>query len=133
VRIHSSSSTRYIWSRAGVTYTMDLDWVIGFITPYTLTSYYRQYSAIAILHTLQFTVAHALGFSVFPSRILATDLSQTQWHFKSLEAFFAQSNFFLPLLCNCELNIIPSSSPARLESRTRLYSLLLYYTAEHFL
>jgi hypothetical protein len=36
---------------------------------------YRQCSAIAILHTLQFTIAHALGFSVFTSRILATDLS----------------------------------------------------------
>jgi hypothetical protein len=32
------------------------------------------YSAIADLHTLQFTVTHALGFSVFTSRILATDL-----------------------------------------------------------
>jgi hypothetical protein len=35
---------------------------------------YRQYSAIADLHTLQFTVTHAIGFSVFISRILATDL-----------------------------------------------------------
>jgi hypothetical protein len=34
-----------------------------------------KYSAIAILHTLQFTVTHALGFSVFTSRILATDSS----------------------------------------------------------
>jgi hypothetical protein len=32
------------------------------------------YSAIADLHTSQFTVTHALGFSVFTSRILATDL-----------------------------------------------------------
>jgi hypothetical protein len=32
------------------------------------------YSAIANLHTLQFTFTHALGFSVFTSRILATDL-----------------------------------------------------------
>jgi hypothetical protein len=35
---------------------------------------YRQYSAIADLHTLQFTATHALSFSVFTSRILATDL-----------------------------------------------------------
>jgi hypothetical protein len=34
---------------------------------------YRQQSAITILHTLQFTPAQALGFSVFTSRILATD------------------------------------------------------------
>jgi hypothetical protein len=35
---------------------------------------YKQYSTIAILHNLLFTVRHALGFSVFISRILATDL-----------------------------------------------------------
>jgi hypothetical protein len=40
-------------------------------------------STIAILHTLQFTVTHVLGFSVFTSRILATDLSQSHCHFKS--------------------------------------------------
>jgi hypothetical protein len=33
-----------------------------------------QYSAIADLHTFQFTVAHTLGFSVSTSRLLATDL-----------------------------------------------------------
>jgi hypothetical protein len=31
------------------------------------------YSAIADLHTLQFTITHTLGFSVFTSRMLATD------------------------------------------------------------
>jgi hypothetical protein len=35
---------------------------------------YRQYSAIADLRTLQFSVTHALEFSVFTSRILATVL-----------------------------------------------------------
>jgi hypothetical protein len=34
-----------------------------------------KYSAIADLHTFHFTVAHALGFSVFTSRFLATDLN----------------------------------------------------------
>jgi hypothetical protein len=49
------------------------DWI--YCTLYTHTTQnYRQYSAIAILHTFQFTVAHALGFSAFTSRILATDL-----------------------------------------------------------
>jgi hypothetical protein len=47
---------------------------------YTVRNYWRR-SAIAILHTLQFTVTHALAFSVFISHILATDLSQS--HFKS--------------------------------------------------
>jgi hypothetical protein len=32
-----------------------------------------KYSAIADLHTFQFTVAHALGFSVFTSRLLESD------------------------------------------------------------
>jgi hypothetical protein len=40
-----------------------------------ITPKYRQYSAIADLHTLHFTVAHALGFPVFTSRLLATDLN----------------------------------------------------------
>jgi hypothetical protein len=33
------------------------------------------YTAIPILHTLQFTVAHALGISVSTSLLLATDLN----------------------------------------------------------
>jgi hypothetical protein len=32
-------------------------------------------TAIADLHTFQFTVAHALGFSVFINRLLATNLN----------------------------------------------------------
>jgi hypothetical protein len=35
---------------------------------------YSQYSAIADLHNLQFIAAHALGFLVFTSRILVTEL-----------------------------------------------------------
>jgi hypothetical protein len=34
-----------------------------------------KYNDIADLHTFQFTVTHALGFSVFTSRLLATDLN----------------------------------------------------------
>jgi hypothetical protein len=49
--------------------------MIGFIAPYTFTTRdYRLYSAIANLQNILFTVAHALGFSVFTSRILATEL-----------------------------------------------------------
>jgi hypothetical protein len=49
--------------------------MFGFIALIHSTRNYKKYSAIAVLHTLQFTVTHALGFSVFTSRILATDLS----------------------------------------------------------
>jgi hypothetical protein len=38
-------------------------------------SQYRQYGAIADLHTFQVTAAHALGFPVFTSHLLATDLN----------------------------------------------------------
>jgi hypothetical protein len=48
---------------------------IGFIAPYTFTQFGTadNYSTIAILHTFQFTVSYALGFSVFTSRIQTTD------------------------------------------------------------
>jgi hypothetical protein len=46
-----------------------------FIAPYTQLG---TYSALAILHTLYFTVAHA-----HTSRILATDLQSSHCHFKS--------------------------------------------------
>jgi hypothetical protein len=56
-------------------YRRGLVWMIGFIdTLFTQLGTTGNYSAIADLHTLQFTVTHALGFSVFISRILATDL-----------------------------------------------------------
>jgi hypothetical protein len=52
-----------------------LDRVIGFIDIlYTQLGTTGNYGAIAYLHTLHFTVTHALGFSVITSRILITDL-----------------------------------------------------------
>jgi hypothetical protein len=49
--------------------------MIGFIdTLYIQLGTTDSYSAIANLHTLMLTVTHALGISVFTSRILATDL-----------------------------------------------------------
>jgi hypothetical protein len=60
------------------------------------TRHYNTYSAIADLHTLQFTVAHALGFSAFTSRILAKDLSQSHCNFKShMESSFRLLTHFL--------------------------------------
>jgi hypothetical protein len=50
--------------------------MIGFIsTSITSSLNYNQYSAIADLRTFEFTVAYALKFPVFTSRILATDLN----------------------------------------------------------
>jgi hypothetical protein len=58
------------------------DWIYCTLYIHT-TQDYRQYSAIAILHTFQFAIPHTLGFSVFISRILATDSSQSHCNFKS--------------------------------------------------
>jgi hypothetical protein len=83
-----------------------LNWMIGFIGTLHIhtTRDYRQYSAIAILHT----VAQALGFSVFTSRILATDLPQSHCHFRShMKSSFHSLIHFLPLFCICQLNSIP--------------------------
>jgi hypothetical protein len=49
--------------------------MIGFLdTLYTPFGTTGNWSAITDLRTLQFTVTHALGFTVFTSRILATGL-----------------------------------------------------------
>jgi hypothetical protein len=66
----------YIISRVGVTIRRGLEWMTGFIdTFYIPLGITGNYSAIADLHTLQFTFKHALGFSVFTSHILATDFN----------------------------------------------------------
>jgi hypothetical protein len=78
-----------------------LDWMIGFIAPSTLIHFGTtgKYSAIADLHTLQFTVAHTPGFSVFTSSILETDLLHPQCNFTShMESSFASLIPFLPFL-----------------------------------
>jgi hypothetical protein len=92
-------------------------------TPLGTTGSYR---AIADLHTSQFTVTHALRFSVFTSRILETEFI-TVCHFKpNRKPSFHSLIPFLPLFCNCQLNpipLLPSSYPGRLASRN---STLLY-------
>jgi hypothetical protein len=71
-----------------------LDWTIGFIdTLYIPLRTTGNYSAIAILH--------ALGFSVLTSRILATDLSQSHCNFKSrIKCSLLRLIPFLPSLLN---------------------------------
>jgi hypothetical protein len=68
--------------------------MIGFISTSVMSLNYNQYSAIADLHNLQFTVAHALGFSVFISHLLATDLNTetvTSNHYEVYLPFLIQS------------------------------------------
>jgi hypothetical protein len=55
---------------------------------------HTSYSVIADLHTLQFTVANALGFFVFTSRLLATDHNtetSTSNHYEVFLVFLVQS------------------------------------------
>jgi hypothetical protein len=60
---------------------------------------YKQYSAIADLHTSQFTITHALGLSGFVNRILAMDLSQSHCNFKShMKSSWRNLIPFLPFL-----------------------------------
>jgi hypothetical protein len=57
--------------------------------------------AIADLHTFQLSVAHALGFSISTSRILATDLHAgiiTSNHYEVLSFLF--NHLGLPILQN---------------------------------
>jgi hypothetical protein len=98
-----------MWEYNIVTFMGDLqdgvlDWMIGFIAPYTFTlETTSNYSAIADLHTLQFTIAHTLGLSVFTSHILATNLPQSHCHFTShMNSSFHNLVPFMPLLCKCQ-------------------------------
>jgi hypothetical protein len=67
--------------------------MIGFIdTLYSALGITRSYRAIADLHTLQFTVTHALGFSVFTSLILATDFITVSLSLQITHEVFSQPN-----------------------------------------
>jgi hypothetical protein len=100
-----------------VTYSHDLGisaWLIdgsriGFDALYTLLETKGNYSAVADLHILQFTAAHTLVFSVFTSRILATDfnivvtaVSLSLLH--TLKSSLYSLIHFLPFLLNYSAN-----------------------------
>jgi hypothetical protein len=74
------------------------DWIYLPLS-YTLTpnyTYIQQYSTIADIHTFQFTVAHALGFSVSTSRLLATALKT--------ETIRVLLNHTLQMLLHCSIH-----------------------------
>jgi hypothetical protein len=63
--------------------------MIGFIsTLVTMSPNYNQYSSISDLHIFQLTVAHALGFPVSTSRLMATDLNTETSASNNYEVFF---------------------------------------------
>jgi hypothetical protein len=88
---------------------------------------YRQLQRYCCFHTLQFTVAHALGFSVFTGRILATDLSQSHFNFKSRMKSSSHSLIpFLPFLLNHLTLPSPELDPFPDNSTLKRPSLFLY-------
>jgi hypothetical protein len=121
-----------------MTYRRVLDWMNGFIdTVYTTFGTTGNYSANTDLHTLQFNVAYALRLSVFTSRVLATDLSQSHCKFKSHMKFSLHCLIpLLPLFRNCQFRRLDSiqflCSQAHIlagwRPETRLFT-----SAEHFL
>jgi hypothetical protein len=70
-----------------------------------------KYSSIADLHDFLFTVAHALGLSVFNSRLLATDLNTETRNSTHYEVF-------LLLLVQSLLNLGTHSSSLRLTRKS---------------
>jgi hypothetical protein len=99
VRISSHSRINVIMSLGGtgdgwriITGSGSDDWIYWCF--FTITLSYNQYSAIGVLHTFHFTAAHALGFSVSTSRILATELHTgiiTSNHYEVFMSFLLQS------------------------------------------
>jgi hypothetical protein len=90
-----------------------LDWIHYTLYIHLGTS--GKYSSIAELHNLPFTITHALGFSVFTSRILATNLQQSHCHFKShVMASFHSLIPFMTFLFNHLQNSTELSTTTRL-------------------
>jgi hypothetical protein len=106
--------------------------MILFIAPHTLTQLGTtgNYSAIAIMYTSRITVTHALGFSVFTRRILATDSSQSHYHFNSyiksswhsLIPLFAFLQLPLPKTQPVQFLYSLAQIPAGWRSETRLFT-----------
>jgi hypothetical protein len=136
----------HIFSRVLVTAEGVLDWMIRFIdTLFTQLGTTGNYSAIADLHTLQFTVTYELGISVFTIRIMVTDLSQSHCHFKlHMESSFNSQTPSLPLFCSCnpedstQFNssvpqlISQQAAVPKLDSSLFDYCFVLLYTDKHF-
>jgi hypothetical protein len=94
---------------------------LDLLTPYTHHSKLQCYCWS--IHTSQFTVTHALGFSVFTSRNLATDFITVSLSFHiTHEVFFSQPNSFLAIILPLPIQFnsipeLPSPYPDRMASR----------------
>jgi hypothetical protein len=78
--------------------------IIGFISTLVKTFLnYIYYSALAVLHNLEFTVVHALGFSVSTSRLLATDLNTETVTSNHYEVFLPSVTLYSSVLICTQL------------------------------
>jgi hypothetical protein len=92
--------------------------MIGFTAPYTFTQFgTTRNTALSLSTFFQFTVAHALGFSVCTSRILATDLSQSHCYFKS----------HMKSSCHSLISFLPFPPADNSEGSNRLLSATVFY------
>jgi hypothetical protein len=82
-------------------------------TSITSSLNHSYYNAIAHLHNFQVTAAHALGFSVFSSRLLATDLNRETSPSNHYEAFLT-FHVQLPLNLGTQLKTLLDSSSLQL-------------------
>jgi hypothetical protein len=72
---------------------------------------YNQYSAIADLHTFQFTIAHTLGLPVFACCLLAMDLNTETITSNYYEVFLSSTTLHISvLICTQLIFTIPFSS-----------------------
>jgi hypothetical protein len=100
--------------------------MIGFISSWVthsviITLTYRSYSSITVLHTFQFTVVHALGFSLPTSRLLATDLNTetiTSNHWSTHSKHYTQTNSSTHTIKSSPTMKLPRLSPAENFQRT---------------
>jgi hypothetical protein len=103
--------------------------MIGFISTLGTTSLnYSQYSANADLHNCKFTVAHARGFSVSTSRLLATDLNtetNTANHYEVFLVFLVQSPWNLGTELKLRLLLTHPAYDSLLQLTAHSSSLLL--------
>jgi hypothetical protein len=95
---------------------------------YTSLGTIGNYNANADIHNLYFTVAHAVGFSVFTGRILATDFITLLLPFQiTHEVLFSQPNSFLAVFSvTFDYNIQNSTRFSTTTSEDELFFKPLY-------
>jgi hypothetical protein len=93
-----------------------MDWILCLLITYIHHSEIHVITMLSLLYSLQFNVTHTLGFSVFTSRFLATDIKQV---IITRKVFFSQADFQI----SYELIAISSQSSSTAVSRDSLNSI----------